>query len=516
MLALYRVDGTPDSADGYPRPSWVSFSAGRAVFDRGLAEYVDARNQFMVMERSLCMVDRSALVRGARIGGVGLLGLLALQLVFFGLLVAAAAVPDAPIVRHLVTDIRHKDYGPASLPDRMGTQSDSYTECVVVGTGLGRPGLSPLERAGIMPRLASCNNGGPTQLLELDGGQKISTGPYFRYWAGYTVLTRPVLALTTMAGLRIVVGGLLLSAFAALFVAVGTTSGRLAAAALVAPVVLGSNLMSTPVSSFSQALSIAAYVGGAAGIAVAARRSLRWGLAATAVAAAVFCYVDLLTTPPAAWALSVAVLTAVVWGRTRDLRSTLRGFLLSGLVWPVSFTITWVSRWVIAVPFVGAHEVVTGVANQVLFRTEGQYAGVSDALWAPVAKNWDYWMGNVPTARAVLIGVLIVAVVGALASLRRGWRALVAGGIVAAAALVVPFWYETLRNHSQIHAFFTYRSITIALGVIGFAWLATARGPRHDTMVAAGSPTLATPAESPSSGVDVATDARATSAPHVG
>ena len=477
---------------------------------------MDAGNHVMVMERSLCMVDRSALVRGARIGGVGLLGLLALQLVFFGLLVAAAAVPDAPIVRHLVTDIRSKDYGPASLPDRMGTQSDSYTECVVVGTGLGRPGISPLERAGVMPRLASCNNGGRTQLLELDRGQTISAGPYFRYWAGYTVLTRPVLALTTMSGLRIVVGGLLLAAFVGLFIAVGTTSGRPAAGALIAPVVVGSNLMSTPVSSFSQALSIAAYVGGAAGIAVAARRSIRWGLAATAFAASVFCYVDLLTTPPAAWALSVAVMTAVVWSRTRDLRSTLTAFVLSGLVWPVAFTITWVSRWVIAMPFVGVHEVVTRVADQVLFRTEGQYAGVSDALWAPVAKNWEYWMGNVPTARAVLLGVLVVALVGALASLRHGWRALVAGAIVAAAALVVPLWYEILRNHSQIHAFFTYRSITVALGVIGFAWLATARGPRHDGVPATESRALAPPPESPPSGVVVATDGRAPSAPRVG
>ncbi len=99
------------------------------------------------------------------------------------------------------------------------------------------------------------------------------------------------------------------------------------------------------------------------------------GLAATALAAAVFCYVDLLTTPPAAWALSAGVLTAVVWTRSRDLRSTAAALVLSAVVWPAAFTITWVSRWVIAVPFVGVHEVVTRVVHQVDFRTQGQYTG---------------------------------------------------------------------------------------------------------------------------------------------
>ena len=422
------------------------------------------------------MSVRPALVRGARAAVVGLLGLLALQVVFFGLLVAGAAVPDAPIVRHLAVDVARKDFGPPSLPDRMGTQSDSYTECVVAGTGLGAPGMSPLRRAGYMPRVGSCVGGGPA-ILELQQGGTITAGPYFRYWAGYTVLTRPVLALTTMAGLRIVVGGLLLTAFLCLVVAVATSAGRLAAAALVFPVVVGSNLMSTPVSSFSQALSIVAYVGGAALVVVATRRSLQWGLAATALAAAVYCYVDLLTTPPGAWALTAGVLAAVVWTRTRDLGRTLTGLVLAGIVWPVAFALTWVSRWLIAIPFVGFSTVLTQVRDKILFRTEGQYAGVSDALWAPIGKNWHYWLDNVPTARGVLIVALVVAVAGLIAAARRGWRPVVAGAVVASSALVVPVWYELLRNHSQIHAFFTYRSVTIALGLLAFAWLVTARAP---------------------------------------
>ncbi len=102
---------------------------------------------------------------------------------------------------------------------------------------------------------------------------------------------------------------------------------------------------------------------------------------------------------------------------------------------------------------------------------------MSDAFWAPVAKNWDYWIGHVPTARAVLVGVVVVVLVAVLAGLRRSRRAVVAGAVVSAAGLVVPFWYQILRNHSQIHAFFTYRSITVALGLLAFAWLAASHAP---------------------------------------
>ena len=31
---------------------------------------------------------------------------------------------------------------------------------------------------------------------------------------------------------------------------------------------------------------------------------------------------------------------------------------------------------------------------------------------------------------------------------------------------MVPAWYEVLSNHSQVHAFFTYRSVPAAVGVV--------------------------------------------------
>jgi hypothetical protein len=405
-----------------------------------------------------------------------------MQLVFFALLVAGAAVPDGPIVDQLAKDVKAKTYGPNYLRDRMGGSSDSFTECVVVGSGLGgTKDMSALHKAGTMPRLSNCKVGAE-QVIALSEGrwpdELNKNAFYFRYWAGYTPLTRPVLALFGMTGLRIIVGGLLFLSLYAAGRAVSRQLGGLAAVGLLGPFVLATNVSSTPSTSFSQSLSIAAYLFGLALCAWAAGRSLTWGLAAVPLAAGIFCYVDLLTTPAIGWALSSTVVAAVTWVRTQRLATTLLALAAAGLLWPLSFAATWISRWVLAIPFAGWDTVVESVKTTVMFRTTGAYRGVRDELWAATSKNWTYWQEHVATSQAVLWLGLAGAVAGLVLAFRRGLAHGAAAFLLAVPALTVPFWYEALRNHSQIHAIFAYRGIPVALGVVLFATLVAARAPR--------------------------------------
>lgn len=116
---------------------------------------------------------------------------IALQFVFFGLLVISQGLPDRPIVSRLAEDVRGGSYGPPRTPDRMGGIGDTFTECVVVGTGLGpAPGESVLRQAGRMPRLSNCELGAE-QILELDSGTPVQDSSYYKYWAGYSVSCAP-------------------------------------------------------------------------------------------------------------------------------------------------------------------------------------------------------------------------------------------------------------------------------------------------------------------------------------
>lgn len=302
---------------------------------------------------------------------------------------------------------------------------------------------------------------------------------YAKYWAGYVVLTRPVIALLGLDGMRMLAGLLLLASGVAAFISVRRLLGTAVAAALILPVVAGTNLLSTPTTGFSQALSFSVTFATVAAVAWATRRSLARGLLATAVAAALFCYVDLLTAPAVPWALATFVAGAVTWvagtSATDRLRRTVTAVLATGVVWPTSFALTWLSRWMIAAVFLGPDYMYRLVRSNIEYRTSGEYGSVELTLGRAVGRNVGSWL-SVPTAPVVLV-VCLVAVAVALWRLRRTARSTWLVVPVVAVAAAVPFvWYEVLGNHSQIHAFFTNRGVPTALGILTAAcWLPLSR-----------------------------------------
>lgn len=406
--------------------------------------------------------------------------LVTLQLVFFGLLVAGSAVPDRPVVQNLARDVAGGHYGPDGLPDGMGGRSSSYTECVVVGTGLSNPEYSAVDRAVRMPRIKSCKVGAE-QIRALAAGEDVNDGnEYFRYWAGYVALTRPVLALSGMEALRVLVGGMFAVSLVGLVLVASRVAGARYALALTTPMLVASNMTSLPATSFSQALCLAVAFGGVVLAAWTELRASRWLAYAVALGAASYNFFDLLTTPAIPWSLTAALVGAVAYTRSGSARTAFGRILLAGVVWPVAFAFTWVSRWVIAAIFLGGDYVADNVLSISKFRINGAYESVDQTPGAGVVVNVAEWLSTPATAWPTLVIGLTVAV-GALvlAGRRHGAAGLRAAGVLSLPALVVPFWLAALNNHSQIHAFFVYRTVPVALGVVVAACvLAAARRPR--------------------------------------
>ncbi len=409
-----------------------------------------------------------------RVALVFILGAAALQMVFFSLLIAGQAVPDKPIIDKLAVSVANGTYGFSGAADRMGGSADTFTECVVAGTGLGSVDKNAFERAIAMPRIGSCHTGKDQILLLASGGQvdPVQVGQYYRYWAGYTVITRPVLAFFGLDGLRIVAGGMLAASLVVAFSVVARRAGKWAAAGLLLPLFFSTNLMSTPSNSFSHAMSVSTVLFGVAISAWAAGKSTRTMVFGVGFSAALFCYMDLLTTPAMSWAMCTAVVAGITYIRTRNAKAVLQGGILAAAVWIIAFAGTWASRWAIAALFLGVRTTYKNVRATVDFRTTGEWDNVSKDLFAPTAANWNYWLGHLPTAKVVLCLTVLAIVLALLVAWRRnGLRAVAFWPLLSLAALVVVIWYEVLSNHSQIHAFFTYRSIPAALGVLAFAAL---------------------------------------------
>lgn len=416
------------------------------------------------------------------------------QFVFFGLLVASETVPDQAITHNLGVAIKAGTYGPDGMIDRMGGTSDTFTECIVAATGLGHPGENVFVRAAYMPRLGSCT-GGAKPLLETASGKPMPAGmvsSYSKYWAGYTVVTRPVIALFGLTGMRIVAGAMLLFSAILAVVVLGRRTGMWPAAGLLLPLGLASNLMSTPSTSFSQAFSISVMFFGVALTAWGASKSPKWGIFAVGLSAALFCYVDLLTTPAIPWAFCTVVAAGITFARRRALRPTLIAGVAAAAVWIIGFAGTWVSRWIFSAMFLGVRTTYKVIVGNIEFRTGGSHSGVSHALFAPTRANWVYWTTHVATARFVMIAAGIVIVVALFMIWRRhGLRTVAAWPLLSLSAIVVVVWFEVLNNHSQIHAFFVYRGYPAMLGVLLFAALTLWRLPIAGQVDPASTPEIA-------------------------
>lgn len=407
--------------------------------------------------------------------------LLGLQVVFALQLVVGAAVPDGPVVHGIAA---HTEPGRTwGLPeaDGVGGSGTPTTDQAVMTSGLGGPGLDPWTRAMYMPRLDT-GSVGYGQLMQLAQGEEVDKElrGYFRYWAGYTVLTRPVLALWELPGLRLVVGAVLVgTAWAAVRGVARRWSGWHVAAVAV-PLVLGSNVVMLPSVSMSHALSWATALGGLWLLALAAPRGLRAVLLATAVGAATYQFVDLLTNPVLPWALSAALAAGFAWRRSGEVRELLRHGLAVGLVWPFAWAFTWVSRWVLAVLTLGPGTALQDIGGQVQARLDLGVSGVSSAFGAATARNVGYWWDTVAPAPVVVL--LCVAAVSAFAirALRGRTDRLVPFALLCAPILIVPVWYEVLSNHSQIHAPFTYRHVPLALSLVLLAVVTCWQGPRRE------------------------------------
>ncbi|NKX92748.1 hypothetical protein HF995_05570 [Sanguibacter hominis ATCC BAA-789] len=437
-----------------------------------------------------------------------LVAILGAHLVLVGLFAATYAIPDAPIVRHVSADLAAGRLADVYPDNPLGGRLDGYTQCLSTTSGVlpTSSTTSLVDRMTMVPR-------GPGECEKLGAyfGNLATDGPfadpdrgeafgYIRYWSGYSIVARPLLALGGIVAAQTGSAILLVGALAGLAHGVLRRAGGLAAAALVGTYVLTSNVTTTPLA-YTMAVSESVALAGAALVLLVPRR---WVVPAAAAAASAFVFVDLLTVPSTSWALTVFAVGLRAWSAWAAGRRTASpaGAVLTAaaggaVAWCAGYGVSWASRWVYATAYVGVDGVVDDVLRTARFRIDGDttFTGaaieLSDVPLGSLGKNLGYWAMTVGLWAAVVIVVALVVTVvlrrtdlRAGVAARGGWTTVAA---LAAPALLVVVWYEFLRNHSQIHAFFTHRSLGAATAILVAALVIGWRGaPRPASARAAG------------------------------
>ena len=403
--------------------------------------------------------------------------LVALNLGFAAAIVASQLVDRDRVAASVLRafekgDLTIEDYPPLPLPALNASRRfvDRFTECWSLGLAvLGDPDALVVSAASA-PTLAPPARGTLCRSLQTfvaSGAWREHPQPmaYFAYWHGAQVLVRPLLAVADVETLGVV--NRLLLGLAALWLAVevGRTLGGGATLVLLGCIfVLGDAANATAVTA--HALGIAVAFAAAASMARSVRRPADTLVVSCWIAllgGAAFDFVDFLVNPPLGPTLLAVIVLAERLSRDASTpaavgRAVARAWLVA-IVWFVSYAFTWCCRWIFAIALLGSNEVITNVYTRAAFRVSGDSAGVRQVPFAAIRANVDR-IGAGP-----LLTVSAIALLSLVVALRRSQerRVLLLGFAAFCSVSAIPMlWFEVLRNHSQIHAWFTFRSLSVA------------------------------------------------------
>lgn len=391
----------------------------------------------------------------------------------FALLLSAELVPDAAIVAHLDDYRRAGGFQDDYTSDGLGGAHDRFTECIglTYGLGFGVHGDDVLRHAarGMHAFSGSCKTTG-RNIKALAGGHQLRGEEYFRYWHGYSVVTRPLIATVGVERGRALVAMLLAASALFAFSCVGRGLGWGVSAALLLPALISTNVASSPQGSITHAVSWSVIFLGVGVVVVATRRrGMAGGAFASGLVGVAFNYVDLLTTPAVPWAWSTFVVAAIMLTSTRSVLVCGIAAVMTAMAWALGYGLAWSSKWAITAILLGP-DTFEEVTRAAAFRLGGEDPHYTAGLGIASASNLKYWVTLNPSATVVLI-LVATALVGASLKVARshGARSIVLFSAAASPSFIIPLWYETVANHSQIHVFFTYRAIPAAIGVIAAA-----------------------------------------------
>ena len=396
------------------------------------------------------------------------------------------AIPNGPIIEKVNADFQAGRLNEDYPGNRLGGTLDGFTQCLGVSSGVlpVDSDISIPMRVSMVPRsntpcasaaeaFALLATNGPFE----DADTSVSHS-YTRYWSGYSIISRPALALGGVRLVQAVTGLLLVGASGLLAWSVYRRVGGLPAAALVGTYLLTTNTLGTP-RAFTQGIAEAVLLAGAAVVLLVPRK---WILPAAAAAASTFVFVDLLTVPSSSWALTAFLVGVRAWtewvGREPSPeagRLWLKVGKASGLgmiAWGFGYATTWGMRWLVAMIYSDPGAVVRNVLWTAQFRMDGDTTStgvvlpVVNAPLATIRANLSAWKA-IPGGWYALV-IFAIALV-CLYTMRKQMAE--RGGIATLAMLIlpsllVPLWYEVMRNHSQLHAWFTHRSLGMALAIV--------------------------------------------------
>lgn len=388
--------------------------------------------------------------------------------VLFALLLAAYALPGAPVRAHVYTSAQLVAQE-GLYPEYFGIklfQMDNYTDTIMLFEAATADETDPLTA--MMTNTAYNVDNFETLADDLQayltGDDTVTLTPfsYARYWHGYLIWVRPLLCVTGYSGVRVV-------QYIALFVLLAAVLSRLRrrcglrAAVWFALSQLAVTVFWVP-HQIQYFTCFAIAYAGCVWVLGKPRRSDTLCLALL-VLGAVTAFCDLLVTPVITLGLPLACWLLEPQQRLRAGKAQCALAAGGCLCWGVGYSLCWASKWVLA-GLVTGQNVIADALHQAGVRTAADTWHGMELTWGNILR----FIYSTLQAHGLLLPLLAVLLLAALlfAFSVRSRAALGRAMPLLLAALLPLLWFAALRTHSIQHGWFTWR----ALGLTLFAGMA--------------------------------------------
>lgn len=364
---------------------------------------------------------------------------------------------------------------------KTGEMLDNFTDAIMLNMIFYKDGTFADNM--LLNQYVSGTNPSPVEILfeymayGLDSTQYITS--YARYWHGYQAILTPLLVLFNVNEIRAI------NTLAQLMVVIGVVaflSKRKRADMIIPFAMMYFSL--APVSLFNSfQFSSTFYVMSLLSLVVASKYE-KWSFAklcfAFEVAGIAEAYFDFLTYPAASLGVPMIMYFALDAAARKTFVQRAKELVMMGAAWVFGYGGMWSGKWVVATLFTDENVISNAIAS-VKYRSstsiDDRALSYSETLYRNVlflseANGGVFW---------IFIAVALIACLLLLVSKRKMARqANLAVALMIGICCVIPFvWYLVTMNHSTMHAWFTFRELSITVyGAMTLLYLTLYRKPK--------------------------------------
>lgn len=383
----------------------------------------------------------------------------ALLVIFLGLIVLVSAIPSSLVNTRLgetVETLQKEGLYPSVGFSWRKIVLDNFTDGVMLNIAYSVDSSDPV-RAAIRNVQHDGNENSADQILNLEKmikDQGVHETVYERYWHGYLIFLRPLLAMTSYAGVRVMLTLLMYGVFSVFIFNIWKRLGmRMACAVLI-------GLFAVDFFWLGKSLQLSnVFITGMLGsMYLLTRKKITIPHICLVFFTIGACtqYIDVLSAP----LVSLGLLLIVTIGLVKKIQ--LKTVILLCALWSLGYLLLWAGKWVIA-----EYTYVPGAMSVGYRKVQDRTMGSVDEEFSRktvVLRNFYQLRGYDKRNKILLLilGLCYAAFVARYFSLKSIDRNKI---LVFGAIAIIPYlWYLIAAEHSYIHVLFTYRNqfITVA------------------------------------------------------